>query len=100
MDSSMERCNQTGKLKYSSQAKAERALRQNHVLRRVYFCDFCESFHTTKVGKTLALELGLIEPIKKKKERRKAKEIKNRLKQLTEKVLKTDNLEKIHLGSN
>lgn len=56
-----EYCEETGKYKYSSQAKANRAKNRYEDIKRVYFCESCESFHTTKVPLETAIREGFIE---------------------------------------
>lgn len=55
-------CDETGKYCYSSEAKATRAKNRYDDINRVYFCESCESFHTTKIGINLAIQEGIIEP--------------------------------------
>lgn len=54
-------CKETGKYCYSSEAKATRAMNRYEDIRRVYFCNSCNNFHTTKIGIGLAIEKGIIE---------------------------------------
>lgn len=56
-------CKHTGKFCYSSEAKAIRAVNKHYNLRRVYFCEHCDSYHTTKIGVGLALREGIIEKV-------------------------------------
>lgn len=56
-------CKHTGKFCYSSEAKAIRAVNKHYNLRRVYFCEHCDSYHTTKIGVSLALREGIIEKV-------------------------------------
>lgn len=67
MKNNVEYCKKTGKYIYSSEAKASRAMNRYSDIRRYYFCDSCEGFHTTKVGIPLAIMSGIInapKPIK------------------------------------
>lgn len=61
MKSEYRYCKHTGKFCYSSEAKAVRAVNKHYNLRRVYYCEHCESYHTTKIGVSLALREGIIE---------------------------------------
>ena len=77
-------CKSTGKYCYSSQAKAIRAKNKYEDIRRTYFCNECDSWHTTSMGTGLALKMGII---KKQKRKRKLKmsDIQKRLNHLKEK---------------
>ena len=61
------RCHTTNKHCYTSEAKALRDINKFDRLRRAYFCNDCEHWHTTKIGTNLAIEHNIIEPITKKK---------------------------------
>lgn len=47
-------CKETGKFCYTSEAKAVRAMNRYEDIKRVYCCDSCGSWHTTKMGEGLA----------------------------------------------
>lgn len=78
-------CKETGKYCYSSEAKATRAMNKYDEIRRVYFCESCSSFHTTKIGVGLALEKGIIEepPVKREIS---SEEIQMRINKLKKKI--------------
>lgn len=61
MKKDIQHCKETGKYCYSSEAKATRAMNKYDDIRRSYFCESCENFHTTKIGFGLAIEKGIIE---------------------------------------
>ena len=63
----MEKCRQTGKHIYNSEAKANRAKNKYPDIRRYYHCEHCEGWHTTSIGTGLAIEKGLIDRPQKKK---------------------------------
>ena len=48
-----EYCKETKKYIYSSEAKAYRAMNTYEDIQRVYFCSYCEGFHTT--SKTIVM---------------------------------------------
>ena len=48
-----------GKLVYSSEAKANRALHRYKDIKRYYYCTKCEGYHTTSMDFITALERGL-----------------------------------------
>lgn len=79
-------CKETKKYCYSSEAKATRAKNKYENIRRVYFCESCGSFHTTKMGENLAIKEGIIKPKKQKKIT--PKTIEKRLEKLKKRVLK------------
>lgn len=63
----IEYCKETKKYRYSSEAKANRAMNKYKDIRRVYYCNSCDGFHTTSMGIGLSIEHGVIEKPKKKK---------------------------------
>ena len=63
----VEYCKETGKYCYSSEAKATRALNRYKDIERVYFCSSCEQYHTTSIGRDLAVKKGIIKPKSPKK---------------------------------
>lgn len=56
----VEYCKETGKYCYSSEAKATRALNRYEDIERVYFCSGCEQYHTTSIGRGLAIKQGIL----------------------------------------
>lgn len=76
-------CKETGKFCYSSQAKAVRAKNRYEDINRVYRCDSCNSWHTTKMGIGLAVQADLIPAIREKKPE--PSEIEKRLEELKNK---------------
>jgi len=83
MRQEVKHCKDTGKFCYSSEAKAIRALNRYDDIRRVYYCDSCNSWHTTKMGVGLA-KLNNI-PLKKKGIKPKPGDIERRLAELKKK---------------
>jgi hypothetical protein len=67
MRQEVEHCTETGKYCYSSEAKAERAKRRYDDINRVYHCDSCDCWHTTKMGVGLAVQANLIPAIKERR---------------------------------
>lgn len=54
----VEYCKENGKYKYSSEAKAIRAVNRYDQIKRAYFCKYCEGFHTTSETLKATLENG------------------------------------------
>lgn len=78
-------CTETGKYCYSSEAKATRAMTRYSEIKRVYFCNHCEMWHTTKLSKKLAIERGIVKKDKQVKEPH--RKVKRRLKTLLKQEL-------------
>lgn len=60
MKSKVEYCPKTDKYCYSSEAKATRAVNRYCDIQRCYYCEHCDSFHTTSLSEEKALEEGII----------------------------------------
>lgn len=54
-------CKQTGKVSFSSEAKATRKLNKYDQIQRVYFCGDCEGFHLTSETVEETLENGAVD---------------------------------------
>ena len=77
MKHEIKHCKKTGKFCYSSEAKAVRAMGRYEEIRRVYKCDSCDSWHTTKMGVGLA-KLNNI-PLKERGRKPKPGDVEKRL---------------------
>ena len=79
-------CGKTKKYCYTSEAKAQRSLNAYEQIKRVYHCDHCDYWHTTKISGGKAFELGIIEAeerrsISPKRIRKEIRKLKNKLKE-------------------
>lgn len=52
-------CTQTGKYSYSSEAKALRAVNGYESIKRYYYCEYCNGWHTTKMNENIAVSNGV-----------------------------------------
>lgn len=87
-NSKIEYCKVTGKYCYSSEAKATRAMNKYKDIRRIYFCEHCNNFHTTSIGRSLAIKEGIIEDNPKVEVSK--EDIKKEIKRLKEKISKSN----------
>lgn len=60
MKTKVQYCEKTSKFCYSSEAKATRAVNRYDDIKRCYYCEHCDSFHTTSLSEEKALEEGII----------------------------------------
>ena len=82
-------CKETGKFCYTSEAKAVRAMNRYEDIKRVYRCDSCDSWHTTKMGEGLAKIHNL--PLRKVDSTIDISDVEKRLKMLRDKLENNEN---------
>lgn len=54
-------CKATGKVSFSSEAKATRRMNKYDDIKRVYYCDECDGYHLTSESISETLENGVID---------------------------------------
>jgi hypothetical protein len=54
-------CPTADKYSYSSEAKATRALTRYDEIKRIYFCEHCEGYHSTSMDEETSESFGYLE---------------------------------------
>jgi len=75
-------CQKTGKVRYNSQSKALREVVRYDDLKRAYYYDYCDGWHTTSIGRSLALKANIVDEDHFKREYAGKRKISVRLQEL------------------
>lgn len=59
MKSKIQYCNKTNKFCYSSEAKAVKAINKYDDIKRVYYCEDCDNWHSTSIEGVKTPEKGV-----------------------------------------